>query len=142
MEMESGYLSPYFITDPARDEVILEQPYILIFDGRLVATRWLIPILEQVVRAGRSLSVIGRAVEGEALATLVVNKIRGTLRCCAIANVGSTSRWPVTMADLATLTGGRVIAQDFSIVLNDLGRAARVVVSANRTVIIDGASLN
>ncbi len=144
MEIEAGYASEYFVTDAAKAEARLDEPYILIVRGRLTSLRSILVIVEQIADSGRSLLVVADRVEGEALASLVVNKLRGSLRCCALEGfVADPARAPA-LSDLAALTNARVIAEDelASINLKDLGRADRVVATANRTEIIGGACLN
>jgi chaperonin GroEL len=142
MEIASGYLSPHFVTDTASAEVRLEKPFILIVEARLASIHPTLEVLEQVVKSNRSLLVVAEEVEGEALATLVVNKIRGSLRCCAIKASGAEAHQ--LMTDVAILTSGTLISDDtlVGVRLNDLGRAETVVVTADRTRIIGGASLN
>src|SRR5918912_2519513 len=144
MQFDRGYLSPYFVTDADRMEAVLEDPYILIYEKRLSAMKDMLPVLEQVARSGKPLMIIAEEVEGEALATLVVNKLRGTLNACAIKAPGFGDRRKAMLEDIATLTGGRMIAEDTGIKLEgvrleDLGRAKRVTVDKDNTTIIDGA---
>jgi chaperonin GroEL len=144
MQFDRGYLSPYFVTDPERMEVVLQDPYILIHEKKISSMKDLLPLLEQVARAGKPLLIIAEEVEGEALATLVVNKIRGVLNTCAVKAPGFGDRRKAMLEDIAILTGGKMIAEDLgikleSITLNDLGRAKRVTVDKDNTTIIDGA---
>jgi chaperonin GroEL len=144
MQFDRGYLSPYFVTDPDKMEAILEDPLILIHDKKISTMKDLLPVLEKVAQAGKSLLVIAEDVEGEALATLVVNKIRGTLRVCAVKAPGFGDRRKAMLDDIATLTGGKVISEEVGFklenaVLSDLGRAKRVVVDKDNTTIVDGA---
>jgi len=144
MQFDRGYLSPYFVTDPERMEVVLQDPYILIHEKKISSMKDLLPLLEQVARAGKPLLIIAEEVEGEALATLVVNKIRGVLNTCAVKAPGFGDRRKAMLEDIAVLTGGKMIAEDLgikleSITLNDLGRAKRVTVDKDNTTIIDGA---
>ncbi len=144
MQFDRGYLSPYFVTDPERMEAVLEDPYILIHEKKISAMKDLLPILEQVAKAGKPLLLIAEDVEGEALATLVVNKIRGTLQACAVKAPGFGDRRKAMLEDIAILTGGRMIAEELGIklenvTLKDLGRCKRVVVDKDNTTIIDGA---
>ncbi len=144
MQFDRGYLSPYFVTDTERMEVDLEDPYLLIYDKKISAMKDLIPILEAVARAGKPLVIISEDVEGEALATLVVNKIRGTLNCAAIKAPGFGDRRKAMLEDIAILTGGRVISEDIGIKLEaitveDLGQAKRVNINKDNTTIVDGA---
>jgi chaperonin GroEL len=143
MQFDRGYLSPYFVTNPDRMEAILEDPLILIHEKKISAMRDLIPVLEQVVREGRSLLIIAEEVEGEALATLVVNKIRGTLKVAAVKAPAFGDRRKAIMEDIAILTGGRAITEDLGIKLEnvrveDLGRAKKVVIDKDNTTIVQG----
>jgi chaperonin GroEL len=144
MQFDRGYLSPYFVTNPDRMEVVLEDPYLLIHEKKISAMRDLIPVLEQVVREGKSLLIIAEEVEGEALATLVVNKIRGTLKVAAVKAPAFGDRRKAIMEDIATLTGGRAITEDLGIKLEnvrveDLGRAKKVVIDKDNTTIVQGS---
>ena len=144
MQFDRGYLSPYFITDPERMEAVLEDPYILVHEKKISAMKDLLPLLEQVAKAGKPLLIIAEDVEGEALATLVVNKIRGTLHVCAVKAPGFGDRRKAMLQDIAILTGGKMIAEELGIklenvTLQDLGRCKRVVVDKDNTTIIDGA---
>jgi len=144
MQFDRGYLSPYFVTDPERMVADLEDPFILIFDKKISAMKDLIPILEQVARATKPLMIIAEDIEGEALATLVVNKIRGTLNCAAVKAPGFGDRRKAMLEDIAVLTGGRVISEDIgikleAITLDDLGTAKRISIDKDNTTIIDGA---
>jgi chaperonin GroEL len=144
MQFDRGYLSPYFVTDPERMEAVLEDPYILINEKKISSMKDLLPLLEQVARAGKPLLIISEEVEGEALATLVVNKLRGTLNACAVKAPGFGDRRKAMLEDIATLTGGRLIAEDLGIKLEtvqlkDLGRAKRVTIDKDNTTIVDGA---
>ena len=144
MQFDRGYLSPYFVTDPERMEAVLEDPYILINEKKISSMKDLLPLLEQVARAGKPLLIISEEVEGEALATLVVNKLRGTLNACAVKAPGFGDRRKSMLEDIATLTGGRMIAEDLgikleSVQLKDLGRAKRVTIDKDNTTIVDGA---
>jgi len=144
MQFDRGYLSPYFVTDPERMEVVLEEPYLLIHEKKISAMKDLLPILEQVAKSGKPLLLIAEDVEGEALATLVVNKLRGTLPVCAVKAPGFGDRRKAMLEDIAILTGGRTIAEELGIKLenvtmNDLGRCKRVVIDKDNTTIIDGA---
>jgi chaperonin GroEL len=144
MQFDRGYLSPYFVTDPERMEVVLQDPYILIHEKKISSMKDLLPVLEQVARSGKPLLIIAEEVEGEALATLVVNKIRGVLNTCAVKAPGFGDRRKAMLEDIATLTGGKMIAEDLgikldTITLNDLGRAKRITVDKDNTTIIDGA---
>src|SRR3954464_16005487 len=143
MQFDRGYLSPYFVTDADRMEGVLEDPYILIHEKKITSMKDLLPLLEQTVRAGKPLLVISEEVEGEALATLVVNKLRGTLNACAVKAPGFGDRRKAMLEDIATLTGGRMIAEDLGIKLEtvqlkDLGRAKRITIDKDNTTIVDG----
>ncbi|MCM8801627.1 MAG: chaperonin GroEL, partial [Candidatus Omnitrophica bacterium] len=144
MQFDQGYLSPYFVTDPERMECILEEPYILIYEKKISSLKDILPLLEKIARSGRPLLIIAEDVEGEALATLVVNKIRGTLSCCAVKAPGYGDRRKAMLEDIAILTGGKAIMEDLgikleNIQLSDLGRAKRVKVDKENTTIIEGA---
>ncbi len=144
MQFDRGYLSPYFVSDPERMEAVLEDPYILIHEKKISSMKDLLPLLEQVARAGKPLLIVAEEIEGEALATLVVNKLRGTLNACAVRAPGFGDRRKAMLEDIATLTGGRVIAEDLGIkletvTLKDLGRAKRVTIDKDNTTIVDGA---
>jgi len=144
MQFDRGYLSPYFVTDPDRMETVLEDAYILIHEKKISAMKDLLPLLEQVARSGKPLLVIAEEVEGEALATLVVNKIRGTFACCAVKAPGFGDRRKAMLEDIAILSGGRLIAEELglkleNVGLKDLGRCKRVVVDKDNTTLIDGS---
>src|SRR5437868_4867921 len=144
MQFDRGYLSPYFVTNPDRMEAVLEDPLILIHEKKISAMRDLIPVLEQVARESRSLLIIAEEVEGEALATLVVNKIRGTLKVAAVKAPAFGDRRKAIMEDIATLTGGRAITEDLGLKLEnvkieDLGRAKKIVIDKDNTTVIEGA---
>jgi len=144
MQFDRGYLSPYFVTNPDRMEVVLEDPVILIHEKKISALRDLLPLLESVAREGKPLLIIAEDIEGEALATLVVNKLRGTLNTCAVKAPGFGDRRKAMLEDIAILTGGRLISEDLGIKLEnvhieDLGRAKKVVVDKDTTTIIEGA---
>src|SRR5213596_1271708 len=144
MQFDRGYLSPYFVTDPDRMEAVLEDAYILIHEKKISAMKDLLPLLEQVARSGKPLLVIAEEVEGEALATLVVNKLRGTLAACAVKAPGYGDRRKAMLDDVSILTGGKAIMEETGIKLDgvkleDLGRAKRVTVDKDTTTIIDGA---
>jgi chaperonin GroEL len=144
MQFDRGYLSPYFTTDTDRMEAVLEDPYILIHEKKISNMKDLLPVLELVARAGKPLLVISEDVEGEALATLVVNKLRGTLNACAVKAPGFGDRRKAMLEDIAILTGGKAIAEETGIQLeklglDDLGRAKHVIVDKDNTTIIDGA---
>ena len=143
MQFDRGYLSPYFVSDPERMECVFENPYILIHDKKISHMKDLLPILEQIARAGAPLLVISEDVEGEALATLVVNKLRGSLSACAVKAPGFGDRRKAMLEDISILTGGKAIMEETgikldSIKLEDLGRAKRVTVTKDNTTIIDG----
>ena len=144
MQFDRGYLSPYFINNPDRQIAVLEEPYILLYDKKISSIRDLLPVLEAVAKAGRPLVIVAEEVEGEALATLVVNSIRGILKTCAVKAPGFGDRRKAMLEDIATLTGGTVIAEEVGLTLekatlNDLGRAKRVEIEKENTTIIDGA---
>ncbi len=144
MEFDRGYLSPYFITDPENMECVLEEPYILLYEKKISNARDIIPVMEQVARTGKPLLVICEEVEGEALATLVVNKVRGVLQCCAVKAPGYGERRKAMMQDIAILTGGTFITEDMGIKLDSvnldmLGRARKVIVRKEETTIVEGA---
>ncbi|HVP66824.1 MAG TPA: chaperonin GroEL [Anaeromyxobacteraceae bacterium] len=144
MQFDRGYLSPYFVTDPARMECVLEGPVLLLHEPRISVMKDLVPLLEQVVQGGRPLVVVAEDVEGEALATLVVNRLRGALRCVAVKAPGFGDRRKAMLEDIAVLTGGRVVAQELGtklehVTLADLGRAERIVVTQDETTIVGGA---
>jgi chaperonin GroEL len=144
MQFDRGYLSPYFITDPERMEVVLEDPYILIHEKKISNMKDLLPVLEQIARAGRPLLIIAEEVEGEALATLVVNKLRGTLNACAVKAPGFGDRRKAMLEDIAILTGGKSIMEETGIKLEgvrleDMGKAKRVTIDKDNTTIVDGA---
>jgi chaperonin GroEL len=144
MQFDRGYLSPYFVTDPERMECVLEEPYILIHEKKISNMNDVLPILEQIARAGKPLLLISEEVEGEALATLVVNKLRGTLNVCAVKAPGFGDRRKAMLEDISILTGGKAIMEETGIKLDgvkleDLGRAKRITVDKENTTIIDGA---
>jgi chaperonin GroEL len=144
MQFDRGYLSPYFVTHPERMEVVLEDALVLIHEKKLGVMKDMLPLLEQVARAGKPLLILAEDVEGEALATLVVNKLRGTLQICAVKAPGFGDRRKAMLEDIATLTGGKAITEDLgtkleSIKLDDLGKARKVLVDKDNTTIIEGA---
>jgi chaperonin GroEL len=144
MQFDRGYVSPYFVTDSERMEAVLENPYLLLTDKKISNMRELLPVLEQVARSGRPLVLIGEDVEGEALATLVVNKLRGTLHVAAVKAPGFGDRRKAMLQDIATLTNGQVISEEVgmkleNVGLTDLGQAKRVVIGKDDTTIVDGA---
>jgi chaperonin GroEL len=143
MQFDRGYLSPYFVTDPEKMEAVVEDGYILIHDKKISAMKELLPVLEKVAQTGKALLIIAEDVEGEALATLVVNKLRGTLKVCAVKAPGFGDRRKEMLVDIAKLTGGKVISEEVGFklenaVLADLGRAKRIVVDKDNTTIVDG----
>jgi chaperonin GroEL len=143
MQFDRGYLSPYFITDPDRMEAVLEDALILIHDKKVSSMKDLLPVLEKVAQMGRPLLIIAEDVEGEALATLVVNKLRGTLKIAAVKAPGFGDRRKAMLQDVAVLTGGQVISEEVGFklenaVLSDLGRAKRIVIDKDNTTIVDG----
>jgi len=143
MQFDRGYLSPYFVTDPERMEAVLENPVILIHEKKISSMKDLLPLLEQVARGGRPLIIIAEDVDGEALATLVVNKLRGTLQVAAVKAPGFGDRRKAMLEDIATITGGRAITEDLGIKLEnikieDLGRAKKVTIDKDNTTIVEG----
>jgi chaperonin GroEL len=144
MQFDKGYLSPYFVTDAEKMECVLEDVYILINEKKINSMKDLLPLLEQIARLGKPLLIISEDVEGEALATLVVNRIKGTLSCCAVKAPGFGDRRKAMLQDIAILTGGTLLAEDLGLKLenvkvNDLGRAKRIVVDKDNCTIVDGA---
>src|SRR6184192_3650172 len=144
MQFDRGYLSPYFVTDPERMEVVLENPLILIHEKKISSMKDLLPLLEQVARASRPLLIIAEDVDGEALATLVVNKLRGTLSAAAVKAPGFGDRRKAMLEDIATLTGGKAITEDLglkleNIKIEDLGKAKKVTIDKDNTTIIEGS---
>ena len=144
MQFDRGYLSPYFVTDPERMEVVLENPVILIHEKKISSMKDLLPLLEQVARAGRPLVIIAEDVDGEALATLVVNKLRGTLQAAAVKAPGFGDRRKAMLEDIAILTGGRALTEDLgikleNIKLEDLGKAKKVTIDKDNTTIVEGS---
>ncbi len=147
MQFDQGYLSPYFVTDAERMEVLLEDPYILIYEKKISSIKDILPLLEKIARAGKPLLIIAEEVEGEALATLVVNKIRGTFVACAVKAPGYGDRRKAMLEDIAILTGGKALTEDLGIKLenvdiDDLGRAKKVKVDKENTTIVEGAGKN
>jgi chaperonin GroEL len=143
MQFDRGYLSPYFATDPARLEVVLDDAFILLHERRLSSLKEMLPVLEQVAKAGKPLLIIAEDIDGEALATLVVNKLRGTLKVCAVKAPGFGDRRKEMLADIATLTGSKVISDDLGFklentVLADLGHVKRITVDKENTTLIGG----
>src|SRR5215204_1931861 len=143
MQFDKGYLSPYFVTDPERQEAVLEEPRILLVNGKVSSVQDLIPVLEKVMQAGRPLLIIAEDVEGEALATLVVNKIRGTFNSVAVKAPGFGERRKAMLQDMATLSGGQVISEEVGlkldgITLDLLGQADKVIVTKDETTIVGG----
>ena len=144
MQFDRGYLSPYFVTDPDRMEVVLEDPYILIHEKKISNLKDLLPLLERVAQGGQRLLVIAEDLEGEALATLVVNKLRGTLKVAAVKAPGYGDRRKAMLEDVATLTGGKAITEELglkleNLTLEDLGRAKKITIDKDNTTIIEGA---
>ncbi len=144
MQFDRGYLSPYFVTDPEKMEAVLEDVYILLNEKKISNMKDMLPILEQIAKMGKPLLVVAEDLEGEALATLVVNKLRGTLKCCAVKAPGFGDRRKSMLEDLAILTGGKVISEDLglkleNVKLNDLGRAKRITIDKDNTTVVDGA---
>jgi chaperonin GroEL len=143
MQFDRGYLSPYFVTDPDRMECVIEDPYILIHEKKISSMKDLLPLLEQIAKSGKPLLIVAEEVEGEALATLVVNKLRGTLHCCAVKAPGFGDRRKAMLEDIAILTGGKAITEDLGIKLEnvrleDLGRAKKITVDKDNTTIVEG----
>src|SRR5437867_1002698 len=144
MQLDRGYLSPYFVTNAERMEAVLDNPYILLHEKKLSHMQELLPVLEQIAQAGAPLLIIAEEVEGEALATLVVNKLRGSLQCAAVKAPGFGDRRKAMLEDIATLTGGKAITEDLGIKLEnvkveDLGRAKKVTIDKDNTTIVEGA---
>ena len=144
MQFDRGYSSPYFVSDPERMEAVLEEPLVLVHDKKISSMKDLLPILEKVAQMGRPLLIIAEEVEGEALATLVVNKLRGTLKVCAVKAPGFGDRRKAMLQDIAVLTGGQVISDEVGFklenaVASDLGSAKRIVIDKDNTTIVDGA---
>src|SRR6476469_7853803 len=144
MQFDRGYLSPYFVTDPERMEVVLENPVILIHEKKISSMQVLLPMLELVVQAGRQLLIVAEDLEGDALATLVVNKLRGTIKVAAVKAPGFGDRRKAMLEDLAVLTGGKAVTEDLgikleSIKLAELGQAKKVTINKDNTTIIEGA---
>jgi chaperonin GroEL len=144
MQFDRGYLSPYFVTDPEKMVAVLEDPFILLNEKKISGMKDMLPILEQIAKMGKPFLVIAEDVEGEALATLVVNKLRGTLKCCSVKAPGFGDRRKAMLEDIAILTGGKVISEDLgikleNIKLNDLGQAKRITIDKDNTTIVDGA---
>jgi chaperonin GroEL len=144
MQFDRGYLSPYFVTDPERMEVVLENPVILIHEKRISALKDFLPLLELVARAGRPLLIVAEDIEGEALATIVVNKLRGTLRVAAVKAPGYGDRRKAMLDDLAVLTGGKAVTEDLgvtleSLTIEDLGQAKKITIDKDNTTIVEGA---
>jgi len=143
MQFDRGYLSPYFITDPEKMEAVLEDAYILVHDKKIASMKDLLPVLEKVAQAGRPLLIIAEDAEGEALATLVVNKLRGTLKVCAVKAPGFGDRRKEMLRDIAILTNGQVISEEVGFklentTLNDLGQAKRIVIDKDNTTLVGG----
>jgi len=144
MQFDRGYLSPYFVTDPERMEAVLEDAYILISEKKISNMKDLLPVLEAIARSQKPLLILAEDIEGEALATLVVNKLRGTLHCAAVKAPGFGDRRKEMLKDIATLTGGQVISEELglkleNVTISDLGRAKRVSLDKDNTTIVDGA---
>jgi chaperonin GroEL len=144
MRFDRGYLSPYFVTDPERMECVYEDAYLLIHEKKISNMKDLLPVLENVAKTGKPFVIIAEEVEGEALATLVVNKIRGTLKCVAVKAPGFGDRRKAMLEDIAILTGGKMIAEELglkleNVALKDLGQAKRVIVDKDNTTIVEGA---
>ena len=143
MQFDRGYLSPYFVTDPEKMEANLEEPYLLLHEKKISNMKDLVPILEQIAKMGKPLLIVAEDVEGEALATLVVNKLRGTLKCAAVKAPGFGDRRKAMLEDIAILTGGQVVSEELgvkleNVTLNDLGTAKRINIDKDNTTIVDG----
>jgi chaperonin GroEL len=143
MQFDRGYLSPYFVTDPERMATVLENPFILLYEKKISTMKDLLPLLEQIAKTGKPFLIVAEEVEGEALATLVVNKLRGTLNCAAVKAPGFGDRRKAMLEDIAVLTGGKVISEDLGIKLEtvqlaDLGRAKKITVDKDNTTIVEG----
>lgn len=144
MRFDKGYISPYFVTDPDRQETVIDEPYLLFVQGKITAVRDVVPVLEKVMQAGKPMAIIAEDVEGEALATIVVNKIRGTFKSVAVKAPGFGDRRKAMLQDMAILTGGQVISEDVGLKLENttldlLGTARRIIVTKDETTIIEGA---
>jgi chaperonin GroEL len=144
MQFDRGYISPYFVTNPEKMEVVLEDALVLIHEKKISSMKDLLPVLEQIAKMGKPLLIIAEEVEGEALATLVVNKLRGTLKCAAVKAPGFGDRRKAMLEDIATLTGGQMISEEMgvkleSISLKDLGKAKRITIDKDNTTIVEGA---
>jgi chaperonin GroEL len=147
MQFDRGYLSPYFVTNPDRMEAILDEPFILLYEKKISAMRDLLPLLEQTAGGGRALLIVAEDIEGDALATLVVNRLRGTIKVCAVKAPAFGDRRKAILEDLAILTGGKVITEDLGIKLEnvtieDLGTAKRVIVDKEHTTIVEGGGIS
>jgi chaperonin GroEL len=146
MQFDRGYISPYFVTNPEKMEAVLEDALILINEKKISNMKDLLPVLEQIAKMGKPLLIIAEEVEGEALATLVVNKLRGTLKCAAVKAPGFGDRRKAMLEDIATLTGGQMISEEMgvkleSITLKDLGKAKRITIDKDNTTIVEGAGI-
>src|SRR5512134_2234343 len=144
MRFDRGYLSPYFVTDPERMEAVLENPYVLTYEKKISSMKDLLPVLEKIAQQGAPLVIIAEEVEGEALATLVVNKLRGTLKVAAVKAPGYGDRRKAMLEDIAILTGGKAITEDLgikleNIKLEDLGRAKKIVIDKENTTLVEGS---
>ncbi|HWC90999.1 MAG TPA: chaperonin GroEL, partial [Pirellulales bacterium] len=144
MQFDRGYLSPYFVTDPTKMECVLEDPYILVLEKKITSVKEMVPVLEAVVNAGKPLLIVAEDIEGEALATLVINKLRGTFKCCAVKAPGYGDRRKAMLEDIAILTGGTAVFESLglkleSLPITDLGRAKQVIVDKDNATIIEGA---
>jgi chaperonin GroEL len=144
MQFDRGYLSPYFVTDADRMETVLDDPYLLIYDKKISNMRDIIPVLEQIAKEGRAFLIISEDIEGEALATLVVNKLRGTLKCAAVKAPGFGDRRKAMLEDIAILTGGQVVSEDLgrkleSVTVVDLGTAKKIIIDKDNTTIVEGS---
>src|SRR5207249_33246 len=142
MQFDKGFLSPYFVTDPERQEAVLEEPYVLIANQKISAVHDLLPVLEKITQSGRPLLIIAEDVEGEALATLVVNKIRGTFQSVGVKAPGFGERRKAMLQDIAVLTGGQVISEEVGLKLESttldlLGRARKVTITKDDTTVVE-----
>src|SRR5438045_4754813 len=144
MRFDKGYISPYFVTDPDRMEAVLDDPYVLFVGSKISAVRDLLPVLEKIMQSGKPLVAVAEDVEGEALATLVVNKLRGTFKSAAVKAPGFGERRKAMLQDMAILTGGQVITEEVGLKLENttldlLGRARKIVVTKDETTIVEGS---
>jgi len=146
MRFDKGYISPYFVTDPERMEAVMEDAYVLLVGSKITAVRDMLPVLEKIMQSGKPLVIVAEDVEGEALATLVVNKIRGTFRSVAVKAPGFGERRKAMLQDIAILTGGQVITEEVGLKLENvglemLGQARKIVVTKDETTVVEGAGV-